>query len=230
MINLKRILPILGIKDISSDELIKKGLEKVDPKFKNFFSEVGKYGYPIGLALGFIKSEFAGKEEPQDRNLRPDQLANAELVRQSHLPQRLVGAIGKTALGGALGSLGGAAISGLGSALDQEKQSPEQNQPQEEAKSVYDPLAGFKDYPELTEFIRKEHSKGGNSLSIGSKARKSSKLFPMVQDIERKAGEEFESLLERLLGSSAKPQASQQSPKMAQFLQALQQLRQMSGG
>lgn len=207
MINmLKRILPVLGLKNITSDDMIKKGLEKVNPMFKGFFSEAGKYGYPLGAAIGFLQSEFGGGQGKQNDTLRPDEQANIELQRQNKLPQRLASTAANVAGGAALGGLGGAALSGIGSALG--NQGAQQSaQPQ-----GYDPLAGLSDFPELTKFIQDEYARGGNAQSIASKARKSVRLGTYVNTIEQTANEPFENLLSRLLGSGRQPQQSQQQP------------------
>lgn len=208
MINtIKRLLPILGLKNMTSDDLIRKGVEKINPRFKQFFSEAGKYGYPLGAALGFLSSEFGGSSKPSDDMLRPDEQANQEIQRQNQFPNRIAGAVGNVAGGAALGGLGGAAISGLANTKPQPQQPPSQQQ-------GYDPLAGLQKYPELVKFIQSEASSGGNASSIASKARKQAKLADMVSAIENEAGEEFEGLLARLIGQPQ--QAAQQKPQTAQ--------------
>lgn len=262
-INLERIAKFLGAKDFTSEDVVKKGIEKIAPRLKGFFNKASKYGFPAGAAIGFLQNEFS-KGKP-DQSLRPDQQANAELQNQAGLPGRVLGAVGKTALGAATGGLGGAVLGALGGGNQEQNQQQQQprQQPQQEQQmgnegrspspmsadinaqmqaakfrggqpsemsqnindqmraanaqqTQFDPLAGFSDYPELTRFIQAEHAKGGTAQSIGSKARKSSKLSPMVSSIENKAGEEFESLLGRILGGYKKQQVQQQRQQQPQ--------------
>jgi len=236
MIN--RVLSFLGIDKMLTEDNLKKGLEKIDPRFKNFFSATSKFGYPAGAAIGFLKSEL-GKgfsDSKVDPNLRPDEAANLERKRQNEFPQRLVGAATNVAAGGALGGLGGAAISGLGSIMGKpsaEQSNQQQPQKQESApEQQYDPGAAFSKFPELMKFVSQEASSGGNAQSIASKARKSVKLRTFVNTIEQEIGEPFENLLGRLIGGGQQQaaQPAQSAPQMSQgkqqFLQGMNQLGQ----
>jgi len=219
-----KILSLLKLKNISSSDLIKKGLEKVNPKFSNFFQEAGKYGHSLGATLGFLQSEFGGSSKI-DETSRPDEQANLELQRQSELPGRIAATAGKTALGAALGGAGGAALSGLGASMGQQGQQPQGSAPQQQQQPS-DPLSGLNEFPELVQFIKKEQSSGGNAQSIASKARKSSRLSDQVNSIEEHSGEPFEDILSRLIGQ---PQQSspgtRESPtaRLAALIQAYKQ-------
>lgn len=129
-----KIMSVLGAANLISEDAVKKGLQKVDPRLKKFFSQSSKYGYPIGAVLGFLQSELSGrKEKPVDRTLRPDEAANMEIKRQESLPADLIGAGTKVASGAALGGLGGAVLSGISGLLNQEGEgTPQQQQPQEQ--------------------------------------------------------------------------------------------------
>ncbi len=132
---LEKILPLLGLKGMVNEDTIKKGLQKVQPKFKKFFSDSEKFGYPLGATIGFLRSELSQGSAPVDKSQRPDQAANQEFKRQEQLPGQIAGGLAKAGAGAAIGGLGGAAISGLGSLLgsggesEQQQANPQSNQP-----------------------------------------------------------------------------------------------------
>ncbi len=225
MIN--RVLSFLGIDKMLTEDNLKKGLEKIDPRFKNFFSATSKFGYPAGAAIGFLKSELGRglAESKVDPNLRPDEAANLERKRQLDFPQRLASSAVNVASGAALGGLGGAAISGLGSAMGQSGGGQPQQQQSALQQQQYDPGAAFSKFPELMKFVSQEASAGGNAQSIASKARKSVKLRTFVNTIEQEIGDSFENLLARLIGSDQQqgaPTAPQGQDRYARLASALE--------
>lgn len=117
---------MLGVSGIMNEETVKKGLQKIEPRFKKFFSESEKYGYPLGAAIGFLKSDLAKGNEPVDKSLRPDQSANIQLQRQENSPERFGGAALKAGAGALAGGLSGAALSGLGNLFSSNQPSKEE--------------------------------------------------------------------------------------------------------
>ena len=239
---LNNILKILGINKLASPDLLKKGLEKVDPRFKKFFSETAKYGYPIGATIGFLKSEFTGANEPEvNQNLRPDQAANQQIQSQKDMAGRLGGTLGNVALGAGLGALGGRALGAIGSTLGQAA-GGEQNEPQAEAPEPMQTenptqpggVANFiGQHPELGAFVDQLIQKGEPIELVAQKARSHRKFAPIVQQIEQSVGQDFASILSQLwMGYGQQPkqsapaaqQASQGSPDQQALLQAIQQL------
>lgn len=241
MIN--KILPILGISKIVPEDLVKKGLEKINPKFRKVFGEAEKYGYPAGAVLGFLRSEMGGgSQEPVNPQERPDISANKELKRQSQLPQRLAGAVGNVAGGAALGGLSGAALGGLSSVMsnpESSQQSPEQVQPQTKPQPQspeQQKPGGFQTFldkhPELGRFLDMLIGKGMEPKQAALEAKKQSKLIPMIQDIESNIGQSLEDLMGQLFQGTDKFKGSgkQQSQGKTEFLQGLDQLSQMIQG
>jgi hypothetical protein len=236
---LNKLKSILNIGGMVGEDLIRKGLGKIDPRMKRFLSSAEKHGFTTGAALAFLKSQFGENEQPVDRTRRPDELAAEEVQRQENFPQRIASPIANIARGGLLGGLGGAGLGALsqlvGQNLNEQTQSPQAMQPEQQQSQQYDPLAGLSKYPELIQFIQREMQKGQDPTIIASTAKKSRQLSPMVAEIETEAEEPFENLLSRLVGRfKPEQQAQQQQPvqggdKMSALLEALQQLKAMRG-
>ena len=131
-----KILSVLGIDSIMSGDMIKKGVEKLDPRLKGFFKRANEYGYPLGAAIGFLKSEFGGKKENQvDPSLRPDQAANLEIKRQNERSSNFLGKAANVAVGAGLGGALGAGLSAVGQKIGSQPQQQQQEQPmQQEAE------------------------------------------------------------------------------------------------
>lgn len=208
----KRIAALLGINKLVPEDLLKKGLEKVDPRFKKFFSESSKYGYPLGGALGFLKSELGQGNQEVDQSLRPDEAANIETKRQQQAPQRVAGAVANIAGGAALGGLGSAALGAL-TGQDQQAQ-PEANKESisqsQETPQKQNP-GGFQEFikqnPELGKFLDAEMKKGSSPSQAGQKAKSMRKFKDLIKEIESNIGQSFEDLLNQLF------QGSEQAPK-----------------
>ena len=107
MFQISRILPFLS--NVIPTGLALQGLSKVDNRLKNFISYATGAGYASDQIMDFIKSKFdtgAEKRVMQNANGRPDQQANAELVRQSQQPSDLIKGAASLATGIGAGALG----------------------------------------------------------------------------------------------------------------------------
>lgn len=208
---MKKILPILGIKNIASDEMVKKGLEKVFPKFKRFFSESAKYGYPLGATLGFLKSEFSENPEPINPQLRPDESANIELKRQSEVPQRLAKTAANVGIGAALGGAGGAALSGIAS-MGQNKQQNIENVDIEQTPNPSSSAQSFiNKHPELGIFLDQQMSQGKTPQQAALSAKQHKKYANDVSAIERDVGMDFVDLINQIFSDRPKQQKPDQA-------------------
>lgn len=214
---LSKLKSILNIGGMVGEDLIKKGLGKIDPRMRKFLSSAEKHGFTAGAAISFLKSQFGEQDQSQDRTRRSDELAAEEVQRQERLPQRIAGPIANVAAGGFLGGLGGAGLGALSQLMGQNQN--EQAAPQEAMQAAqpkapqYDPLAGLSKFPELMQFIQREVQKGRDPMVVAQTAKKSPKLSPMVQMIEREIEEPFESLIGRLFSTFKGSQQAQ--PKEA---------------
>ena len=239
---LTRILSLLGAQKFLKPEAIRSGLQKINPKFKKFFDDTSKYGYPIGAALGFLQSELSGSEQQVDPNLRPDEAANVELKRQQDFGPRVASTIAKTAGGAALGGLGGAALSGLGSILQPDQQeagAPSMGQePQPQPQLPATPSANFiAKHPELGAYLDNLIAKGTQPREAALDAKGKRKFKPSVEQIESDMGQLFEDLISGLFQQQkpqGRPQPSAQSqggmtPAMSQFMGALQEYKKLKG-
>lgn len=207
MIN--KIAPLLGLGNITSEDLIRKGIEKVNPKFKKFFSESSKYGYPIGAALGFLRSTLS--TNPTDESLRPDESANIERSHQKAIPERVAGTAGNILGGAALGGIGSAVASSLGQSPGRgqsEQQSSDQDQQPTGAQGF------ISKHPELGAYLD-NLIKAGNSPEVAAETAKTQKKFaPIIQSIEERMGQDFVDLINQLYQGTGQFQGSKpQQPK-----------------
>ena len=118
MIN--RILPFLN--KIVPISLAAKGLEKVNPKMKSFFSGALAAGYTADQAMDFLRQQFSGSEDQSSGSLRPDEEAGMNRRKFEEAPSRLAQGLG-TLAAGALGGAGASALTGLGQAIPTQTQS-----------------------------------------------------------------------------------------------------------
>lgn len=138
------IAPILNAAKYIPSSMVLQGLAKINPKFKNFFTEAATYGYDATKALDYLSSKFSSsgeeqfkrqlEEGAQQNTLRPDEASSLSQIRGQEMPGKI--------LRGALG-YGGAAISGLqgsSSSQDQSQGQQQQNQEQQQEEE-YNPLA-----------------------------------------------------------------------------------------
>lgn len=97
-----------------------KMLEKVSPKFKNYFTQAAAYGYDANNALDYLASKFESEGTKQFKGqlaqgeaqgtLRPDEQVAKKQIETSEIP----GKIARSAV-----AFGGAALSGLPGAAAQ---------------------------------------------------------------------------------------------------------------
>lgn len=251
---LNKALALLGVDKMISEESLKKGLQKINPKFKKFFDESSKYGYPIGAAMGFLKSEMRGNPHQSGGQLRPDESANAEIKRQEEAPQRLVGKAANIAGGAAVGGLGGSALSALGSLIgnpqsqDQKMAPMQPDQAQAGAREGQSPIEILQEYdPNLAQFVHGHVTRGRHPIEAGALAIHSGKFTKPIRQIENDMGMNFADFLQHLYGAGpsenvrnvGQPQQPQEQPQQPQapqgqgqspgkdaFMQGLQQIAQ----
>jgi hypothetical protein len=226
---IEKLASILGINKYVSEDTIKKGLQKLDPRFKKFFSEAGKYGYPAGAAIGFLKSQFGGQEEQVNQNLRPDEAANIELKRQKQGPENLLKTGLNVGLGAAIGGGIGNLVGGIGSTMTGEGE-----QPQEEASPLskegignqISPGMGKEDQgiERLFGFIDKKLSEGNPLEKAVSQARSSAFFKPVISALEQRTGMPFLDLIKSKYSQGQGQQQVQGMGDKGAFLMALQQL------
>ena len=224
MIN--KILSLLGVNKVLSPDLIKKGIQKLDPRLRQYFQSAEKAGYPIGASLAFLKSSLLGEPNNQEVPLaRGDVEANKRVMQHEAFPQRAVSAIGRIAGGAALGGLAGAGLGALGKVLPQAgpegTPSPEQPQGTSQAESQSQGPLGFQNFlsqnPELGSYLDKLMSEGMNIRDAAIKAKESRKFASVVESIEANVGQSFEDLLEQLLyGTNPSGASAQQAAPRAQ--------------
>lgn len=79
-----------------SPELARKGLEKISPKFKSYFSKALSYGFTANQALDFLSDRFSSEGQKQfqqglaergaKQQLRPDEMEAQAQIQSSQLP------------------------------------------------------------------------------------------------------------------------------------------------
>ena len=97
-----------------------KGLEKLDPRFKKYFSAAIGAGYGADQAIDFLRSRLSPESQGSDHARPQEESANID-VERSYQPQKIAAGLGGAALGGLSGAALGAA-SEIGSNLPKEKQ------------------------------------------------------------------------------------------------------------
>lgn len=119
------VAAILNAAKFLPSSLVLKGLSKINPKFKNFFTQAASYGYDADRALEYLASKFKSPGETQfkdelDRGasqgtLRPDEAVARQGIQSAELP-------GKIARG--IASFGGAALSGSRNGEEEQEAQP----------------------------------------------------------------------------------------------------------
>jgi len=103
-----------------------KFLEKLNPKFKNYFTTAASYGFDANRALDYVKDRFENEasktfkgqlqQGAQAGTLRPDEKSAKRQIENAELPgkvARSAAAFGGAALAGGLPALAGQAASQL---------------------------------------------------------------------------------------------------------------------
>lgn len=226
-----------------------KGLSKLDSKLGKFIFDATAYGYGADQILEHLRGQFETKSQKQERarlesgaeNLRPDELANLQSMKQNELPATL----GQKAVGIATGLGGGlAGLNEEGEPNEQVKtnagrasqvtpiqeEQMEPPQPKQIPQGILEALS-----PKLKQFIEDRLSKGSGLAQIASLAK--SHFLDEIAKIQEASGMEFSDFLESLYGKQResaraiglKNQPSNNEAKNA-FLQGLKQLSQSLGG
>lgn len=119
-----------------------KALQKVNPKFKNYFANAAAYGYDATKALEYLSGRFESDSQKDYKNqldqgaanntLRPDEaMSRSEMSNQSMPGKALRAGIGLLT-GGLLGGIGDNGGSGSPAQVDESQaQSPQGMQPQQ---------------------------------------------------------------------------------------------------
>lgn len=227
-----KIAKFIGASDYLSEDMVRKGLQKIDPRLKKFFGQSAKYGYPVGAAIGFLKSQFNGSDNQVDRTLRPDEAANLETKRQNEAPEKFIGTaanIGLGAgLGGGLGTLAGLVGGQLSQGGQQNKSTSglstealQQDAENMETQSSGDFLSG------LEQFVAKRIQSGESIEKAAQSARNSTAYGSIVKRLEKESQMPFEEWVAHKFGGQQQGQLGQGRPDKGQFLAGLGQMGQM---
>jgi hypothetical protein len=83
-----------------SPELVRKGLEKISPKFKSYFAQAITYGFSANQALDYIIDRFSNPNQQQfqksieqrgsNQQLRPDEMEAQSQMATSQLPGKVL--------------------------------------------------------------------------------------------------------------------------------------------
>lgn len=175
-----------------------KALSKVNPKFKNFFTEAASYGVDTNRAISYLTDRFSNPNNQQfeqglaqrgaQGQLRPDEMAAQTDISNSRIPGRALKGIA---------SFAGAGIGGSGSESDQQPDQQAQGQSQQAEQPVG--VQGFiAQHPELGAFMDKQINEGKSPDQAALAAKKSRKFSPIVDSIEKSVGQDFVSLVNQL--------------------------------
>jgi len=201
--------PVLNVAKTIGAPLALKALTKLNPKFKNFFTEAAAYGYGADQALSYLTERFSKPNEFQNQlekgeaqgTLRPDEAAAKQQINAQQIP-------GKILRSGA--AFGGAGL--LGAMGDQpagDEQQPKQ-QGESESQQGNTGSLGFQQFinqhPELGQFLDQEMQRGSSPRNAGIKAKGLRKFKDTILGIETNIGQSFEDLLDYLFrGTNESP-------------------------
>lgn len=235
---MNKILPFLS--DFVPEDLAQKGLSKINPKLKEYFSNAAKSGIGGAAALSFLKSRFKQPAEQAEnerlkkgvksQTLRPDEKVSAQdRGRDEGRSNMLKGAAtGVAALaGGAGGAVGGALLSGIGGPAQDETQltprQPQQPSPlsgqaiaedveaqQMQGQEQQQQQIGQDDFPQLLQFIQKKMSEGASLPQAAQAAMQSPYYQGLARKIEQQEGISFLDWVAKSLGMEGSGQPGQQ--------------------
>lgn len=223
-----------------------KALTRINPKFKNFFTEAASYGIDTNRAIDYLTDRFSNPSTQQfegqleqganQGTLRPDEMAARSEISNANIPSKLLK--GAASFGGAGLALGSGesdqqeqaaqAASPNSGGAGQATQGGPSPQPQAPAQQPqgnppgFNPASSFLiQFPELGKFMEEQIAQGIDPQSAAALARKKRLLAPIIQKIEKKTREDFGQLASRLFGGSQQQGSSQGK---SQFLEGLNQL------
>ena len=227
--------PLLQAAQILGPALVTQGLEKINPKFKNFFSKAASYGYTADQSIDYLRKKFANPNQQAYQNqlqsrvaggmARPDEQASMADIHQRELPGNVLQK---------LGAFGGAGLTSRG----QEQQQPAQQQEaQPEAKEQQTENIIAKYSPELHDFISKHLQSGRSHEEAGALARSQKQFSLIIKKIEKDAKKRWSEVLREVYQGQAQQPAQgqpgqgerQPNEKMNRLSQLLQTYNQVRG-
>jgi hypothetical protein len=230
---MKRLIPLLN--KFVPDDLAEKGLSKVNPKLKSFFSNSARSGLGAGAALSFLRNSFKDpaveaenarlKQGVKSQTLRPDEKVSArDRADQEQKEGLLTKAItlGAGALGGAgvLGSLGGL----LGSGKDEQQSQEQQPQPKQPSPlsgaAMEQDIAAQNEQPEefqdIINAIQSRMSRGGRNLEQAAQEVGMHPNFKSKVKMIEQSGVNFMDWVRKQLGQGASQDQSASAGNMIQ--------------
>ncbi len=246
---MNRILPLLS--KYVPEDIAAKGLSKIDPKMKKFFSNSVKSGLGVSGAMSFLREKFENPTIEAERSrlkagvkkgtLRPDENVSAQEMRRDEQNESTLKQLGTAGLAlaggsGALGSLGGL----LSSRSSQEPRVPPQvNQLPEQvptgmeqemirSEQVEQQPQGDP-FPQLFQVAQKMLALGLSPEEVNEKLSKQVSYRGLVKRFEEKQGSFLDALYELAGGQQGQNQAmpAQGSAGKDQFMQGLAQMSQL---
>ena len=185
-----------------------KALQKVNPKFKNYFANAAAYGIDANRALDFIVERFESQSQrdykdqlqkgASSNTLRPDEQVSRSNIRNAEMPLNALKGAASIGIGAALGGVGGAAAEGI----NQLSQTGQGQQPNEQAQSI-DPLQYLSQYDQgLAQTFQQYIQNGQPPDAIAAILKNSSNWSKLIKSIEGKENMNFVDLIKKLFGQS----------------------------
>ena len=200
-----------------SPELIRRGLSKISPKFKNFFAQALSYGYSADQALDYLTNKFSNRqtrdyqssleERSRAQQLRPDEMSALASIESSQLPGKAIRTVLPYAAGLLLPELSApiAAAGAAGTVAEGQEGAPAKGQQmaQKEAIVQEGSLNAFKTpwdvfmnkHPRLGLYLAKKLATPSDLSSIVKEARSIPSFKQSIMEIEEEAGRSLEDLL-----------------------------------
>jgi hypothetical protein len=235
--NMSAIGSILGVAKYVPASTIVGLLSKLNPKFKNYFSDVASYGLDTNRAINFLVDKFSGSDyqnelEQRQGNLRPDEQVAQSEIENSQIPRNIATSLASFGAGGLLGNRSQPPqqpieASGQNAAQPtQEQAAPQQQTPQAKPTLVLSDaiVKIFNEFPQLKNFLDKQFSSGKTHNEASMLAKGHKMLAPIIKRIENEYSTDFAQILKSVFGEQESQAIQPQglSPAQQHFMDQIQ--------
>lgn len=250
------LAPLLNAAKLLPSSLVIKGLEKINPSFKNYFSKALAYGFDTNRALDFLVGKFGNpnkeneysrlRQGSQEGNLRPDEMVSLSSMESERIPGKLArgaASIGGGALFAGMDRKEEAKNEPINADFSMSREDPTVPKQKTSSKVIHAPESPTEDfssqvmqqflnqYPELAKFLDSRINKGIDPIQAATEAKQHKKLRESVERFEARNGplEDALAFLFRGNGQQQRQTQGQQqgSGNKVQFMKGLGDLAKM---
>jgi hypothetical protein len=231
-----------------------KALQKVNPKFKNYFANALAYGVDANRAMDYLTERFSSDSQNDYQNqlekgasqgtLRPDEAVSRSQMKNASMPLRALKTAGSFAIGAGLGSQGEEESQEQGMqkppppprtppAIPAEKQArtgPQMRQ-QEKLRSAAqasgNPLDVIAQYsPEMARRLSLTIQHGSPPLQAAQEVQNDQKYSRIVDQVQQEVGKPFDQWIGDYFSRKQQGQGGQGGQGTQQVVELMQQINQ----